>query len=79
LPNSLIKADEMGEAHGMYGGRKMHEEFWWVNMKEGRNLEELGAGLWIILRRFWEWQGGKAFIGLIWLRRDISGGLLWKR
>jgi hypothetical protein len=27
LPNSLIKADEMGEAHGMYGGRKMHEEF----------------------------------------------------
>jgi hypothetical protein len=54
----------------------MHKNIWSENVK-GRDLsEETGVDGKIILKRILGKQGGKVWIGFIWLRVGTSGGLL---
>jgi hypothetical protein len=40
----------MGGICGTYGDRtEIHTGFWWTNLKERNNLEDLGVNGWIIL------------------------------
>jgi hypothetical protein len=49
---------------------------WSEHVKEGNKLEDLGVDGKIILEWILEKQGGKVWIGCIWLRIGTSGGLL---
>jgi hypothetical protein len=33
----------MGEACRKYGGREVHAEFWWENLRERDHLEDIGT------------------------------------
>jgi hypothetical protein len=58
------------------GRRKVHIEFRWGNLRERDYLEDPGVGGKIILScTFRKWDG-RAWIGLIWLRKGAGGGLL---
>jgi hypothetical protein len=65
--------NEMGEACGMYGGRKIHAGFWWGDLMKIAHLEDLGVdgSNWI----FKKWNG-EAWTGLLWLRIGTDGGSL---
>jgi hypothetical protein len=39
-----LRRIHMGGAWSTYGGRKMHTEFWWGDMREGDHLEDPGRG-----------------------------------
>jgi len=49
-----------------------------INLKEGGHLENLVIGGGIILKWTLKQYDGMAWAEFIWLRRGISGGLLWK-
>jgi hypothetical protein len=40
----------MGGAFSTYGGGEVHTGFWWGNLKESDQLEDLGIDLRIILK-----------------------------
>jgi hypothetical protein len=68
-----IKNDELGWACGMYGDK--HTEFWWADLRERGDLEDLGVGGKIIVN--WNFKSGVVtWTGLIWLRTGTSDGLL---
>jgi hypothetical protein len=54
----------------------MHTGFWWGNLKESYHLEDLCVDLRTILKLILKKQDGRVWIGLIWLRTGISGGIL---
>ena len=57
------------------GRREVHRRFWWENLREENQLEDLRAEGWIILKGiFKKWIG--VWTGSIWLRIEASGGLL---
>jgi hypothetical protein len=49
-------------------------EFWWGDMREGDNLEDLGVDERTILKRFCRKWYGELWTGLIWLRIGAGGG-----
>ena len=53
----------MGEACGMYGGRKVHTKFWWGDLMEIPHLEDLGVDGRIILNWIFKKWNGEAWIG----------------
>jgi hypothetical protein len=61
-----IKKNEMGGAYSMYGGgEEMHTGFWWGNVRESNQLEDIGIDGRIKLKWiFKEWDGG-VWTGLI--------------
>jgi len=47
----IIKKNEMGGSCGTYGGRgEVHTGFWWEDLREGDDLEDLGVVGRIILK-----------------------------
>jgi hypothetical protein len=54
----------------------MHKKFWSVDVKGRDHLEDLGVDETVILKWILRKYGGKVWIGFIWLRVGISGGLL---
>jgi hypothetical protein len=56
--------------------RGMHIEYWWENQKERDHWEDQDVSGWSILKGILERWDGVGWIGLIWFRIGISGGLL---
>jgi hypothetical protein len=54
----------------------MRTVFWFESLKGRDHLEDVGIDGRIILQRILGKQGGKLWIGCIWLRTGTSGGLL---
>jgi hypothetical protein len=54
----------------------MHIGYWWESQKERDHWEGQDVGGWTILKWILERYDGMVWIGLIWLRIGISGGLL---
>jgi hypothetical protein len=68
-----IKNDELGWACGMYGDE--HMGFWWADLRESGDLEDLGVDGKTIVK--WIFKSGMGtWTGLIWLRTGTSDGLL---
>jgi hypothetical protein len=61
------------------GGRGMRVGYWWERQKERDQQENPDIGGWTILKWILERLDGMVWIGLIWLRREISGGLLLRQ
>jgi hypothetical protein len=58
---------------------EVHTGFWWGNLRERDDLEDMGVNGRIILKwNFKKWDRA-AWTGLTWLRIEKSGGLLWTR
>jgi len=54
----------------------VHTEFWWGDLRKRDHLEDLGVDWIIILEwNFKKWDG-EAWAELMWLRIEISSGLL---
>jgi hypothetical protein len=45
-----LQWNEMGGAYSTCGGGEMHKGFWWGNLRERDQLEDLGIDLRIILK-----------------------------
>jgi len=74
------QGNEMGGVCGTYGGeRKIHTRVWWGNLKDKDRLEDVIVEGTIILKKICEKQDGRAWSGLIWLRRGASGAMLQAR
>jgi hypothetical protein len=54
----------------------MYTEFWWGNLRERENLEDLDMDGRIILKGAFKKLDVEAWTGLIWLRIGTGGGLL---
>jgi len=54
----------------------MHTRFWLVNLRERDHLQDLGEEDRIMLNWILGKEGGKLWVGFIWLRIRTSGGLL---
>jgi len=52
---------------------------WWGNLREKDDLEDLCLDGGIILKLMFKKCGGKTWTGLIWLRIDTGGRLVWMR
>jgi len=50
--------------------------FWWGELKEGINLEDLECGSRIILEWIFNKWNGETWTGLLWFRIGTRGGLL---
>jgi hypothetical protein len=50
--------------------------YWWERQKEGDHWEDQDVGGLAILKWILERYNGMEWIGLIWLRKGTSGGLL---
>jgi hypothetical protein len=61
----------MWHTHG-----EVHTGFWWRNMKERGQLEDLGMEGRIIIKCLLGRWDEKAWTGFIWVRIETSGGLL---
>ena len=57
----------------------MHIMVWWGNMKDKDGLEDVVVEGTTILKKICKKQDGRAWTGLIWLRRGTSGALLQAR
>jgi hypothetical protein len=57
-------------------GREMHTKFWWEDLKERDQQEDLDPGRRIILKCISKKQDVKVWTGFIWLRIGTSGRLL---
>jgi hypothetical protein len=58
------------------GQRGMHIGYWWEIQKEIHHWEDQDVGRWRISKWILERQDRMIWIGLIWLRIEISGGPL---
>ena len=58
------------------GRGEVHTGFWFVNLREGDQVEDLGVGGRIKLEEILKKQIGRASTGLIWLMAGTDGGLL---
>lgn len=67
--------DECSMCHA-WGRCKMHTGFRCENVKEGDRLEDLGSDGKTVLKCIIKKNGGRVWIGLIWLSLGISGTLL---
>ena len=70
-----IKKNEMGRARSKCEGEE-YIRFWWGNLSEGDDLQDLGIDSilkWILKSGL---NGGWAWTGLTWLRTVTGGGLL---
>jgi hypothetical protein len=54
----------------------MHIGYWWESLKEGDYWEDQGVGGWTLLKWIFEREDAMLWIGFIWLRIGVSGGLL---
>jgi hypothetical protein len=54
----------------------MHTGFWWGDLRERENLEDLGVGGSRIVQWIFKKWNGEAWNGLIWLRIGRVGGHL---
>jgi hypothetical protein len=54
----------------------MHVGYWWENQKEIDHWGGRDVSGWIILRWILERYDGVVWIGLMWFRLEIGGGLL---
>jgi hypothetical protein len=61
------------------GRGDVYIRFWWRNLRERDHLEDHGIDGRIILRCIFRKWGGRAWIGLIWIRLGTGGGQLYKR
>jgi len=66
----------MGGACSTYGRREVHKGFWWGDLREGDNLEDVGIDGRIILQWIFKKWEKEAWTGLIWLRIGTGGGSL---
>jgi len=58
------------------GRGEVYTGFWWGNLREKENLEDLGLDGRIILRWIFRKWGVGAWTGLSWLRIGTGGGFL---
>jgi hypothetical protein len=67
----------MGGTCITYGGcGEVYMGFWWENLREGDQLENIGAHERIILKWILETWDGKTWTGSIWLRMRTGGEVL---
>ena len=71
-----IRKKNIGWAFGTYGRREVHKGFWWGDLREGDNLEDLGINGRIILQWIFKKWEREIWTGLIWLRIGTGGGRL---
>jgi hypothetical protein len=69
-----IENREMGGEYSTYGRGEMHTVFWWGNLRERENLEDLGADGRIILRWIFRMWDVGAWNGSSWFRIRTGGG-----
>jgi hypothetical protein len=60
----------------VWGTGNVHTGFWWEDLWEGKNLEDLGIDGTIILKLIFRKWDGEAWTGSIWLRIRTGGGRL---
>jgi len=68
-----IKEGRMGAARGLWGRKEMHTGFWWVNLKQRDNSQDLGVDGSIILKLVMNRYYGRLWTGFICLRTYKSG------
>jgi hypothetical protein len=66
----------MGGTRWMSGGEETHTGFWWGNLKERNNLEDLGLRWQDNVKMDLQDVGWEGVIGLIYLRIGTSARLL---
>jgi hypothetical protein len=67
----------MGGACSTYGGRgEVYTGFWWGNLRERDDLEDLGIDGRIIFKWIFRKWGVGVWTGLSWLRIGTGGGHL---
>jgi len=71
-----IEKNEMGGACSTYGEGEVCTGFWWGNLRERDQLEDLGLDGRIILRWIFRNLDMGTRTGLIWLRKGAGGGLV---
>ena len=54
----------------------MHTGFWWGNLRERDNLEDLGTDRRIILKLMLTKWDRRRWTGFVWLKTGIIGGLV---
>ena len=79
--SNIIRVNEKWDGRGMWHvwGKEVYIGFWWGDLTESDNVEDLVMDGRIILKLIFKKWDGNAWTGLVWLRIGTGGGRLWVR